>query len=127
MCALNRAPVLAAVQAVVATLIWRVRFGLALEPNDVDAFIANLRDARAAEEASPAMIRATLAPDFIAVPVQSRSAKRWIQTAIAFRDEMAADRWRNLKTALRHQPQPVVSSVPITRISRSRFAKLSDL
>ena len=49
LCALNRAPVLAVVNGVAALVVFRVRFGLALESPDVDTLIGKLRDARTAE------------------------------------------------------------------------------
>ena len=75
-----------------------------------------LRDARSGEQARTAMIRATVMPNVIAVP---SSAKRWTQTAIAFRDEMTTDRWRQVATALRHQSRPAVSSAASTKIGRT--------
>ncbi len=118
LCALNRAPVLAVVQTIAAMAVWRVRFGRALESNDVGALIARLRDARNAEEGNLAMIRATVTPNVMAVPTPSSQASRWSQIAMAFRDEMTADRWRQLTTALRHQPRPVVPAALATKNRR---------
>lgn len=115
LCALNRAPVLAVVHIVAALVIWRVRFGMPLESTDVVVLIATLRDARNAEEASPTMIRATVMPNVIAVP---SSPMRWHQTAIAFRDEMVADQWRQIATSLRHQPRADASLTLLKKISR---------
>ena len=124
LCALNRAPMLAGLQGLAAIVIWRARFGQSLGANDTDALMVKLRDARSGEQARTAMIRATVMPNVIAVP---SSAKRWRQTAIAFRDEMTTDRWRQVATALRHQSRPAASSSLTTKISRTRFAKLGDL
>jgi len=106
LCALNRAPEWAAVQVVAAIVVWWVRFGKSLAADDVNALLDRLRDTRHAEEPRPAMIPATVMPNVIAVP---SAARRWTRTAMAFRDEMAADRWRQLSTALRHQPRPAMS------------------
>ena len=116
LCALNRAPEWATVQLTAAMVVWRVRFAFPLQANDVNDLIATLRDTRNADEERPAMIRAVVTPNLIAVP---SSATRWIQTAIAFRDEMESDRWRQLTTALRHQPNPAASATVTTKISRS--------
>ena len=117
LCALNRAPEWAAVQLTAGMVVWRVRFAFPLQANDVNDLLATLRDTRNADEERPAMIRATVTPNLIAVPLSSES--RWMQAAIAFRDEMEADRWRQLTTALRHQPHPAVSATVTTKISRT--------
>ena len=115
LCALNRAPEWATLQVIAAIVVWRVRFGLPLAADGVNALLAKLRDARHAEEPRPAMICATVTPNVIAVP---SSASRWSLTAIAFRDEMGADQWRQVSTALRHQPRPVLSFWLTTKSSR---------
>jgi hypothetical protein len=115
LCALSRAPVLAVVHGIVAMVIWHLRFGRPLQSNDMDGLVVKLRDARLAEDAGPAMIGATVMQNIIAVPL---SASRWAPTAIAFRDEMTVDRWRQLATALRHQSRPALASALITKIGR---------
>ena len=124
LCALNRAPVLAVVNGMAALVVLRVRFGLALEPSDVDTLIGKLRNARTAEEATPSTIRATVMSNVIAVP---SSAKRWVKTATAFRDEITTDQWRRLITALRHQPRPTALSALTIKNNGTRFAKHNDL
>jgi hypothetical protein len=90
----------------------------------VDVLIGKLRDARTAEAEMPATIRATAMSNVIAV---SSSSRRWAKTALAFRDEMTADQWRRVTTALRHQPRPPALSVLTAKNSGSRFAKHNDL
>lgn len=124
LCALNRAPVLAVVNGVAALVVFRVRFGLALESPDVDTLIGELRDARTAEAEMPSTIRATVMSNFIAVP---SSAKRWVSTGTAFRDEITSDQWRRVTTALRHQPRPTAWSALTTKNSGTQFAKRNDL
>ena len=124
LCALNRAPVLAVVNGMAALVVLRVRFGLALEPSDVDTLIGKLRNARTAEEATPSTIRATVMSSVIAVPP---SARQWVKTAIAFRDEITTDQWRRVTTALRHQQRPTALSALTTKNSGTQFAKHNDL
>ena len=124
LCALNRAPVLAVVNGVAALVVFRVRFGLALESPDVDTLIGELRDARTAEAEMPSTIRATAMSNVMAVP---SSAKRWVKTATAFRDEITTDQWRRVTTALRHQQRPTALSALTTKNSGTQFAKHNDL
>ena len=124
LCALNRAPVLAVVNGMAALVVCRVRFGLALESSDVDALIGKLRDARTAEAATSLTICATVMSNVIAVP---SSAKQWVKTATAFRDEITTDQWRRVITALRHQPRPTALSALTTKNSGTQFAKRNDL
>ena len=124
LCALNRAPVLAVVYCMAALMVCRVRFGLALEPSDVDTLIGKLRDARTAEAEMPSTIRATVMSNVIAVPA---SARHWVKTATAFRDEITTDQWRRVTTALRHQQRPTALSALTTKNSGTQFAKHNDL
>ena len=127
LCALNRAPVLAMLQGIAALVIWRLRFGRTLALHDLDALLGELRDARTAGKLRTPMRRATVTPNVIAVP---SSANRWTQVATAFRDEMVPDQWRQLTTALRHQPRPphrTLSAWVSTKFSRTQFAKNDDL
>ena len=110
LCGLNHAPIVAAVQGVAAIVVWRVRFGLLLESSDVEALLARLRDARTAEQTHSGGTRAAVVPGVIVARALSPSTTRWAQFAIAFRDEVTADRWRQLTTALRHQPRPITRS-----------------
>ena len=110
LCALNHAPIVAAVQGIAAIVVWRFRFGLLLDSSNVEALLARLRDARTAEQTRSTATRATVVPSGIVVPTPSPSTTRWAQFAIAFRDEVTADRWRELTTALRHQPRAVTRS-----------------
>lgn len=116
LCAVNHAPWLAAVEGIAAIVVWRVRFAQSLASPEVDALIARLRDARTAEEARPAMIRATVTANVIAVPMRSSRGPRWRRTAIAFRDEMTEIQWRQVTTALRHQRRPVLSQALTPKI-----------
>lgn len=124
LCALNRAPVLAVVNGVAALVVFRARFGLALESPDVDTLIGELRDARTAEAEMPSTIRATVMSNVIAVPA---SARHWVKTATAFRDEITTDQWRRVTTALRHQQRPTALSALTTKNSGTQFAKHNDL
>ena len=127
LCALNRAPVLAALQGIAALIVCRVRFGQTLALHDLDALLSELRDARSAGTLRTPTRRATVTPNVIAV---ASSANRWTQVATAFRDEMVPDRWRQLTTALRHQPRPphrTLSAWVSTKFSRTQFAKNDDL
>ena len=127
LCALNRAPVLAMLQGIAALVIWRLRFGRTLALHDLDALLGELRDARTAGKLRTPMRRATVTQNVIAV---ASSANRWTQVATAFRDEMVPDRWRQLNTALRHQPRPphrTLSAWVSTKFSRTQFAKNDDL
>ncbi len=127
LCALNRAPVVAALQAIAALIICRVRFGQTLALHDLDALLGALRDARTAGKLGTPTRRATVTPNVIAV---ASSTNRWTQVATAFRDEMVPDRWRQVTTALRHQPRPrhqTLSAWLSTKFSRTQFAKNDDL
>ena len=127
LCALNRAPVLAMLQGIAALVIWRLRFGRTLALHDLDALLGELRDARTAGKLRTPMRRATVTPNVIAV---ASSANRWTPVATAFRDEMVPDRWRQVTTALRHQPRPphrTLSAWVSTKFSRTQFAKNDDL
>ena len=108
LCALSRAPMLAAMQGLAAVLIWRLRFGQTLEANDFDRLVIALRDARSGDQPRINMIRATALTSVIAV---ASSAKRLMQFALAFRDEMTVDQWRQMSTALRHQPRRALPSM----------------
>ena len=116
LCALNHAPMLAVAQGIAAIALCRVRFGQSLEPPEVDALIASLRDARMAEKTRPTMMRAMVTANVIAVPMRTSRIGRWRRTAIAFRDELTAILWLQLTTALRHQPRPDLTSALTPKI-----------
>jgi hypothetical protein len=118
---LNRSPVLAVGLAVAAIVVWRVRFGRSLKTPEIDALMIQLQDARAARtvrETGSAATRATVMANVIALPMQSPRRARWTGTATMCRDEVSEDRWRQLITALRHQPRQAESAAQMTK-SRS--------
>ena len=116
LCALNRAPVLAAAQCVAGFVVYRARFGRALASGDAETLMATLRDVRADDEARIGMIRGTVTPNLMLVPMQWSRQSHWTRTAITFRDEMSPSKWRQLSTALRHQPYAITPAVLIKKI-----------
>ena len=93
---------LAVAHVIAALVIGRTRFGWPLDVDRVNTLMFTLRDARHAKDVSPVAIRATVMTNVIAVRLPSA---RWMRIFIAFRDEMTANQWRDLTTALRHQPR----------------------
>lgn len=105
LCALNRAPILAALYGVVAIVVWHVGFGRKVESADMEAFSAGLQDASHERENHDTMVLATVWTKVISAPILPAEKRSLTATYIVFRDEFSASQWRALSTRLRHQPR----------------------
>lgn len=106
LCTVRGAPWTAAALAIAGLLVWRTHFGERVKSADMLAAIRRLREARAERAVNTAMVRATVTPQLICLPLKD-TPKRWLSgSSIAFRDELSATGWRELATLLRHQPVP---------------------
>lgn len=103
MCVLNDAPWLAIGQWLAAFTLALSRFGRPTESSAFDALHRTLREAYRDDKQRLGAIRATVTSTavFVAAPIANRAW--WRRSTVAFRDEVDADRWREVVTALRHQ------------------------
>ena len=106
LCALNRAPGIAAVMAVAAIILCALPFGRSIPEHELVATLEALKRGRDdAPEPAPS-IRATVNPACIFLPMSERQGFFSRRRSVAFRDEWPDAVWREIATRLRLQPKP---------------------
>ena len=107
LCAVQRAPVLATVCSAAAIVIWRLRFGSALDAQAIEPLLVRLGEQRqGAMRGSRLTTPATVTTLIVVMPKPGALLAFAFGGDLAFRDEISPPQWRKWVTLLRHQPHP---------------------